>query len=72
MVQAYNDGSSSAKVDLLVDDETTSVDGLQIVGSPRKSGVVYTLSGVCVGRDVDSSSLPKGVYIVDGRKYLVK
>ena len=72
VVQAYNDGSSSAKVDLLVDDETTSVDGLQIVGSPRRSGVVYTLSGVCVGRDVDLSSLPKGVYIVDGRKYLVK
>lgn len=39
--------------------------------SPAVSGTVYSLSGVKVG-DIGLQGFPKGVYIMNGRKYVVK
>lgn len=34
---------------------------------------IYNLHGVCVGRGIEQlQSLPKGIYIIDGHKYIVK
>lgn len=37
-----------------------------------QTGDVYTLNGELVGRNLDLSTLPKGLYIVNGRKVVVK
>ena len=50
------------------DDEPTSIDGM---ASSEKIKGVYTVSGVKVAED-SLEGLPKGVYIVNGKKVLVK
>lgn len=50
------------------DDEPTSIDGM---ASAEKIKGVYTVSGVKVAED-SLEGLPKGVYIVNGKKVLVK
>ena len=37
----------------------------------RKSDV-YTIQGQYVGHDVDMKKLPSGIYIIDGKKMVVK
>ena len=58
-----------AKVRFTVDDEATAVEGIE---SGMAEGGVYTLQGVYLGDNVDINTLPKGVYIVGGKKMLVK
>ena len=50
--------------------EATDIVG---ISSPRYIvGDVYNVQGLHVGKDVDMSRLPKGIYIVNGKKYTVK
>lgn len=51
------------------DDEPTSIDGMAF--AEKVIGGVYTVSGVKVAED-SLEGLPKGVYIVNGKKVLVK
>ena len=60
-----------AKVFFSIDDEPTSVDGLA-VGAMRQQGDVYTLDGLYVGRDIPTNRLKKGIYIVNGKKVVIK
>lgn len=57
------------KFNILVDDETTSIDGIQQINT---RGAVYTIDGKFVGRDVDQKKLQKGIYIIDGKKVAIK
>ena len=59
----------STKIRFTIDDEATEIEGME---AEANGGDVYTLQGVFVGSDVDLNTLPKGVYIVGGRKVLVK
>ncbi len=56
-------------VSFVVDDDPTSVDGVPYMS---KVGHVYTVQGLYVGRNVDMKLLPSGIYIVDGKKILIK
>lgn len=72
----FNDASSSAAgsriaIDGVIDGETSSIEWNTIVPvNPNTITDVYDLSGRKVGTSV--SNLPKGLYIVGGKKLLVK
>lgn len=51
---------------------TEEPDGLSAVTPEAYEGSIYTLNGVCVGTELDLSKLPKGVYVVKGRKVVKK
>lgn len=55
------------------EDNTTGIQGVSVAddGSSRPdSGVVYSLSGVRVSDNGNTDSLPAGIYIIDGRKFI--
>ncbi len=59
--------SSDAKALFFVDGETTGINSAEI-SSEETTGDIYTLSGV----KVNKADLTKGIYIVNGKKYIVK
>ena len=63
------DTDFGAKVRFVIDDAPTSIEGIE---SANVDGDVYTLQGIYVGRDVEKNRLPKGIYIIDGKKTFVK
>ncbi|MBR1463735.1 MAG: CotH kinase family protein [Prevotella sp.] len=61
---------SSAKVQIAESDaETTGISEL-VAGKATANGAVYSVSGQLVGSK--RGSLPKGIYIQDGKKFVVK
>ena len=60
-----------ANLSFVIDGDPTSIDGVPANMMIRK-GDVYTIQGQYVGRDVDMKRLPSGIYIVDGKKMVVK
>ena len=61
-------GESGSKMGINIDGETNYISTLN--GSAVVYGKVYNLNGQYVGNDV--KSLKKGVYVVNGRKFIVK
>lgn len=62
--------ASEAKVSFEVNDEVTDIAN---ISEPRMiNGEVYNVQGLFVGKDVDLKQLPKGIYIVNGKKITVK
>lgn len=61
-------GVSGSKMGINIDGETNYITTLN--GSAVVSGKVYNLNGQYVGNDI--KSLKKGVYVVNGRKFIVK
>lgn len=59
-----------ANVRYVIDGEVTSIEGLP--SAADHSGAVYTLKGQLVGYDVDMKTLPAGIYLVGGKKVIVK
>lgn len=53
-----------------IDGDATRIEGLSRDG--MEDGAVYTLGGQLVGKDVRIDQLPKGVYIINGKKRVVK
>lgn len=69
--QLPNISASSSKISFMIDGETTSIS--DITADERTAlGGVYNINGLMIGKDVDVKKLPKGVYIVDGKKVTVK
>ena len=62
-----NKAASNVKVKVFIDDMETSVNGLNIEDT---EGTVYTIDGKKMNNDV--TKLPKGVYIIDGKKVAIK
>lgn len=59
-----------ANVRFVVDDEVTAIEG--VPSAADEIGAVYTLNGQLIGKDIDMKSLPKGIYIMNGKKVSVK
>ena len=59
-----------ANLSFVIDGISTSVDG--IPSYMTRKGEAYTVQGQYVGHDVDMKRLPSGIYIVDGKKMVVK
>lgn len=68
VVSEYYSATSSAKINLVVDGEVTGIGAVrQKADAPRG---IYAIGGQYVGEN--AGALPAGVYIMDGRKVLVK
>lgn len=61
--------NADAKVTFEVNGETTDITG---VADPHLEGEVYNVQGLHMGKNADMKRLPKGVYIVNGKKVTVK
>lgn len=60
----------SARIMMSFDDETTKIDARTM--EPIETGKVYNLAGQYLGELESSDHLPKGVYIVNGKKKIIK
>lgn len=63
-------GVSNAKISFFVDETT----GISDIKSKTKvdSDAVYNINGQYIGKNIDSNTLPRGVYIINGKKKIVK
>lgn len=63
-------GVSNAKISMFFDETT----GISDINTKTKvdSDAVYNINGQYVGKNVDMNTLPKGVYIINGKKKIVK
>ena len=68
-IEPANGGASKAKICVIGENEPTGITDL-VDGGASASGKVYNLQGVVVGNTTEG--LPKGVYIKNGRKIIVK
>ena len=68
-IEPANGGASKAKICVIGEDEPTGITDL-VDEAANASGKVYNLQGVEVGNTTEG--LPKGVYIKNGRKIIVK
>ena len=68
-IEPANGGASKAKICVIGEDEPTGITDL-VDEAASASGKVYNLQGVVVGNTTEG--LPKGVYIKNGRKIIVK
>lgn len=61
---------SSARISLyFIDGSTTAVSNVK---TEDTSSTVYTLQGTFVGHNVDTKTLPKGIYVINGRKVSIR
>ena len=60
--------SNGARVYMSVDGETTKIDARTM--EPIETGKVYNMAGQYVGEGEDMNRLPKGIYIVNGKKVI--
>ena len=68
-IEPANGGASKAKICVIGEDEPTGITDL-VDEAASASGKIYNLQGVVVGNTTEG--LPKGVYIKNGRKVIVK
>lgn len=68
-IESANGGASKAKICVIGENEPTGITDLADEAASA-SGKVYNLQGVVVGNTTEG--LPKGVYIKNGRKIIVK
>ena len=68
-IEPANGGASKVKICVIGEDEPTGITDL-VDDAANASGKVYNLQGVEVGNTTEG--LPKGVYIKNGRKIIVK
>ena len=68
-IEPANGGASKVKICVIGEDESTGITDL-VDEAASASGKIYNLQGVVVGNTTEG--LPKGVYIKNGRKIIVK
>jgi hypothetical protein len=64
-------GASGAKVSVTVDGDVTAIQDMNMDNTDNNS-TVYDMSGRLLYKNVPTQSLKKGMYIVNGKKLLVK
>lgn len=62
-------GDGEAKLRVTVDNEVVSIEG--VGASNIVKGTIYNVNGQLMGTDIDINNLPKGVYMVDGKKVVI-
>ena len=69
-----NSKASELSLSLFDDSSTTPIETIKVDDLNRDtSGKVYSISGVLMGNNAaDLNNLPKGIYVVNGKKYVVK
>ena len=67
----FGDSSSELNISLTIDGELTAVEGLT-TNNYLDNDNVYSVSGVYMGKASDMKKLARGMYIVNGKKVIVK
>ena len=69
-----NSKASESSISLFDDNSTTPIETVKVDDLNRDtSGKVYSVSGVLMKNNAaDLNNLPKGIYVVNGKKYVVK
>ena len=65
----FNDGGSNVKSEFDFTDDATDINSIKNLDANNS---VYTVSGVFVGKDLDLNTLNKGMYIINGKKVMLK
>ena len=66
-----NKANEARQLNIFFDDSIiTGIDSVETTAPT--SGDIYTIGGVLVAKDGNMSGLPKGIYIMNGKKYVVK
>lgn len=60
------------EVDGVIEGELTDIEGIEAETGVATDGKVYNLNGQAVNNNGSLDGLPKGIYIVNGKKYVVK
>jgi hypothetical protein len=64
--------NAQAKISFsFVDSSVDSIRGT-VAGDSRSEDEIYTIDGVLVGKGISTKQLPKGVYIIKGKKLVIK
>jgi hypothetical protein len=71
-LQAYfvteNEGEVGSQIDV-----ATAINGIEVVRNSKNSSAVYHINGQLMKHDAkDMDALPKGIYIIDGKKVVRK
>lgn len=61
---------AGARINLSFGDDVTRIENVDFL--PVANGRVYSLGGQCLGDAADMPKLSKGVYIIDGKKKIIK
>ena len=56
----------------MIEGELTDIEGIEAEIGVAADGKVYNLNGQAVNNNGSLDGLPKGIYIVNGKKYVVK
>ena len=73
IINGYEFFGSDANISFAVDGETTAIEGVSVNGTEIVSGDVYNVNGTFMGRAENvMKSLPRGIYIVNNKKVVVK
>lgn len=71
VVPVTDAAASARQLNIFYDDSIiTGIDAVE--SAATTSGDIYTIGGVLVAKDGNMSGLPKGIYIMNGKKYVVK
>lgn len=65
-------GADIALSDTLKTQEVLGIEGVGASAGKAATGDVYTIGGQFVGRNVDKATLRRGIYIINGKKVVVK
>jgi hypothetical protein len=70
-IVGYAYGAGGSNISFMVNDEATSIDGIN--GNEIVTGDVYSVNGTYMGKAENvMSKLPRGIYIVNNKKVVVK
>ena len=72
-IDEYEYKTADTNISFMIDGEETSIEGIIVNGKEILSGNVYNVNGTFMGRAENvMNDLPKGVYIVNNKKVVVK
>ena len=72
-IDGYEYKTTDSNISFMIDGEETSIEGIIVNGNEIVSGDVYSVNGTFMGRAENvMNDLPKGVYIVNNKKVVVK
>ena len=71
-VGGFIDNSAGAKYQMLFGDETTAINTIHMGNGTYTSvtGKIYNANGQLMNQNGNTDNLPKGIYIVGGKKYV--
>ena len=69
----YEYGAGGANITFMIDGEATDIEGININGKEIVTGDVYSVNGTYMGKAENvMNKLPRGIYIINNKKVVVK